>query len=251
VLIALFSVLCDTISNAFILGTKLKSAIDVLSVTQNFDHWISTFGFIGTIMTVSALNLVTFRSNPTALTCASSNPCSCDFNQKFSEFCHLEEMMWANQTIDSYYEVKKTGSVAYFEKLLLLLIVFVGFVLVLSLLKLTHWKYKNYLANVELQRLDNAVAQKKISGRQSELIKQIMVKQMSHNDKGGSPSNGKKDALSRLQILANGATTTERNIGQGAFGDVHKAKYNGVTVAVKTLSKVEEDTMQNFKVSER
>jgi len=32
----------------------------------------------------------------------------------------------------------------------------------------------------------------------------------------------------------------ERNIGKGAFGDVHKAKYNGVTVAVKTLNKIEE-----------
>tara|TARA_B110000305_G_C19391118_1_gene614928 strand:+ start:215 stop:727 length:513 start_codon:yes stop_codon:yes gene_type:complete len=54
-------------------------------------------------------------------------------------------------------------------------------------------------------------------------------------------------ALQQLQIKKEHIAIVEGNIGRGAFGDVHKGKYNGVFVAVKTIANVDEQNMRAFR----
>jgi len=55
------------------------------------------------------------------------------------------------------------------------------------------------------------------------------------------------NTLSRLEIKNEQLKMKVRNIGRGAFGDVHKASWNGVDVAIKQLTKIDDETMRAFR----
>ena len=61
----------------------------------------------------------------------------------------------------------------------------------------------------------------------------------------GSISNA--NAIQQLQIRKENVEIVQNNIGRGAFGDVHKAKYNGLFVAVKTITTIDRDSLMSFR----
>jgi len=68
----------------------------------------------------------------------------------------------------------------------------------------------------------------------------VMVRQ-----RRGSISSA--NAIQQLRIKQENVEIVQNNIGRGAFGDVHKAKYNGLFVAVKTVTTIDRDSLMSFR----
>ena len=255
-LIFVYSASCNFFSTFLVLVIKLRTAIDVLSTLDTFDHWICAFMFFGTALSAAALSLLSLKAIPSMVSCDSAlDPCTCDYSlSKVDGFCDFLDISDGGNTtelapsfiIPDYYDEGDSTQV-YRENLIFSLISVGAFVFLLLFFRTIHVRYKLYQKRLEVHRMEASIEKKELSEQQQALVKQIMVKQMTNRDGNTISPHGKKDALSRLQIPVYLVTIVQKNIGSGAFGDVHKAKYNGVTVAVKTLNKVEEDTLLNFK----
>jgi len=68
---------------------------------------------------------------------------------------------------------------------------------------------------------------------------------MSNRQRRGSISSA--NAIQQLQIKHENIELVENNIGRGAYGDVHKAKYNGIYVAIKTITAIDRERLIDFR----
>ena len=55
------------------------------------------------------------------------------------------------------------------------------------------------------------------------------------------------DSLRQLKLDPKKIEIIQSNVGRGTFGDVHKAMWNGVTVAIKQLATIDENSMRMFR----
>jgi len=192
---------------------------------------MSAMMFLGTTLASASLVLLSLKAVPSFLSCDKvGDPCSCSYSLVREDgYCDMSNNNNNNSNnnnnddddIDSlfnitalpkYYQQDKVDkeNEALMERIQFLVVGIFGFGTVLFFLRFGHAKYRDYMEHSEFLRMERAVEKKEIDNTQQELIKQIMVKQMTHAAEASSSPHGKKDALSRLQIPADRVYVAER-----------------------------------------
>ena len=124
-------------------------------------------------------------------------------------------------------------------------------------------KYEVTLQKMEtdnrIKKMESALKAKELNPEQLNLVTSLM-KDGQESREGDAltstePNRMRKrrasissaNAIQQLRIKQDDVEIVENNIGRGAFGDVHKAKYNGIFVAIKTVTTIEKETLLNFR----
>jgi len=113
-------------------------------------------------------------------------------------------------------------------------------------------KYRLSSARVEnenkLEQMQRELKLKELSPEQLNLVRDVMKdSDKSVQERGGRRNSIGTTTLARLEIKHEQIKMVKSNIGRGAFGDVHRAKWNGVEVAIKQLTSIEKEAMLSFR----
>jgi len=111
----------------------------------------------------------------------------------------------------------------------------------------------------EFEEMEKALKAKELSPEQVQLVANIMkeggveisIKETTTTTTPTPVIARRKSiattTLARLEIKHEQIKMVKSNIGRGAFGDVHRATWNGVEVAMKQLTKIDDETMRAFR----
>ena len=259
----LFSELCvDSICTY----VEMKNDIDVLGAIGKVDHPIFLISWASTLLFSSAFALNAFKTVPNFVFCSSHNPCDCNPNA----FRLYQPMCEAIVSGSNFTQVSDSSSTNLGELVVVggnmttviigALVVFVMVAIICtSLTWIQRRKEKKVFGEMQM-----ALQAKELTPEQVKLVANVMSdlddsKRRTFGKSGEINPKGKKTgieerrgsvgtvAIARLRIKYEDIKMVKANIGRGAFGDVHKATWNGVEVAIKQLANVYIETMRSFR----
>jgi len=119
----------------------------------------------------------------------------------------------------------------------------------------------------KILRIESALKAKELNPDQLKLVTDLMKDGQEHREESGAQPRrrmsligGKQaskqtrrgsissaNAIQQLRIKQDAVEIVQNNIGRGAYGDVHKAKYNGMFVAIKNITKIDRETLLEFR----
>jgi len=246
---------------------ELKNDINVLGAINKIHSSMLILGWSGATLFSSFYALNAFKTVPNFVYCSSRDPCDCNAHA-FRLYQPICDAVRSNNITSSLIpDTKSEGSRGSFASIANMTTVIIGALVVLVMVaiictSLTWIQRKK--EKREYREMEQALKAKELTPEQAALVADIMRDDFDANasirkEATKSSSSGVEVAdrsrrqsissstLARLEIRAEQIKITKNQIGRGAFGDVHKAEWNGVDVAIKQLTKIETDTMKAFR----
>jgi len=250
---------------------ELKSKIDVLEIIREIDHPIVILSWGNTLCFCAFFALNTFKTVPNFAFCDSKDPCSCSKAAfpLYEEICSYAGNMTETQDVSLDVvqlrgEMASSSTFGSVENMTEVLVAIVATIICVVLFCLrTSWT-RHAREKRELDKLKTILKMKELSKSEMDLVKKIMQDDIKKQKNAAfTPNFGtqRKEAkqpgprrksisavtLSKLKIEPEDLVIVSNNIGRGALGDVHLAKWNNVMVAIKQLAKIEEETLREFR----
>jgi len=236
---------------------ELHEGIDVLSIIGKVDHPIVLIGWSNVLVFSAFFALNSFKTIPNMVFCDTNEICTCSssayplYENICKEAKELQAKMDAgadmsnatvSQTADKVaLATSSLGEIANMTTVVIGVLVVVVMVVIIFF---TLFMIQRRREKKDMKEMEEALKAKELTPDQIEMVAAIMEEDKKAKNPNASHSSSD---IARLEIKYKQIKIIKRNIGRGAVGDVHKAKWNQIDVAVKQLTTINEDTMRSFR----